>query len=150
MESNILHNVAGYIIASIFKKSMKAVCENCIPLIGRFKPCMKGVSKLTALKCYKEETLFFVTRDTFKFFLRMECIFRTYFPQVCNIKSINLHDFFVEKFSDIAFELPDCCNMKLKMVKRFASFRLKIKSQKLKKPGKYFASKSMAMHYGTK
>lgn len=80
----------------------------------------------------------------------MECIFRTYFSHVWTNKSLNLDDFFTEKFSTITFDKPDCHKMKSRIIKRFEKFRLKIKSRKMKKIGKYFSSKSMAMHYDIK
>lgn len=144
LESNSLYNIAGYLITSIVKQKQK-VCKNCFTKLGGFRSNLNKYSRLTSLKCYKTKSLFFINEKTFDFFLKMECIFRTYFPVVYNIKNFDLNQFFIKKFEKIFFHVPDCHCMKLRIIRRFTAFRLKIKSEKLKK-NKHFSSKSMAMH----
>lgn len=146
IDLNILHNIAGYLIMSIAKN--QKVCKKCIPCTGSFKASIAAYSKLTSLRCYKEDTLFFVNRLTFNFFVEMEYIFRTYFNTVHSKTGLDLKLFFVDKFSKINYNLPDCHKLKKSIMSRYASFRLKIKSQKLKKI-QSFSSKTMHMHYNT-
>ena len=149
MESNILHNIAGYLIISIVRHNQK-VCRNCITELGRFKASFRAYSRFTELKRFKDDSLFFVSHVTFQFFIKMECIFRTYFSIVKSIKNLNLHKFFVKKFDKIDLNVPDCHHMKIRLMNRFATFRLKTKSERMKKKPKHFSSKSMAMHHDVK
>lgn len=124
-------------------------CKNCIPHLGKFKASLKNYSKFTHFKCYKENCLFFVSSKAFDFFMKMVCIFRTYFSVVSVNIELDLHLFFVDKFSEVALDVPNCHEMKMKIIKRFSTFRLRIKSQKQKK-NKHFSSKSMSMHHDVK
>ena len=56
------------------------------------------------------------------------------------------------KFREIGFSLPECHNLKEKIIARFYSFRVKSCSAKSSRPKKNFsyASKSVAMHVNTK
>ena len=149
VDLNILHHIAGYLIMSIAKK--QKLCKRCIPQTGCFKASVPYYSKLTSLRCYKQDTLFFVNQNTFHFFIEMELIFRTYFSTVYAKRGLNLKMFFVNKFSKLVYSIPDCHKLKKAIMSRFASFRLKIKSNKLKKVNNntMLSSKTMYMHYNT-
>ena len=83
---------------------------------------------------------------TFNFFIKMEIIFRKNINLVKE-KNINLREFFITKFLDIPFVLPNCHDLKFKICSRFAIFRLKISSRKGRaKNVSAYASKTMAMH----
>lgn len=148
-ELNILNNVAGYIISSILKT--KKCCDKCIQCVGSRKQRLSYYSKLTVIKSYRENTLFFVNQSTFTYFVAMEKIFRGYNNDSLFNASINLRNFFINKFMDIPHDLPQCCHLKQKIVSRYAGFRLKINSKKGRiSKGCTRSSKTMAMHYTIK
>lgn len=78
----------------------------------------------------------------------MERIFKTYYKHVRSQK-INLKNFFVTKYEEITFSLPECHNLKRKIILRYHAFRLKNCSSKLKpklNKNVTYASKNAAMH----
>lgn len=145
VDRNILNHVAGYIISSIIKN--QKTCKECVQCVGSKKADLTTYNRLTSVRCYKTETLFFVNKQTFMFFMEMEQIFRSYVDSNTE-NSTNLHTFFTQKFNNISYLVPDCHKLKSKIISRYALFRLKINSKKLKPQRKsLFSSKTMAMHY---
>jgi len=152
VENNILHNIAGYIIFSIKKR--KTCCDNCIVSLGSVQKRISHYSKLTTMKCYTENTLFFVNDETFNFFYSMEQTFRMYNTSFLNY-DCNLRNFFIAKFIQIPFDIPLCCNknkiVKNKIVSRYTTFRSRISSKKGRVSKDCTRlSKTMAMHYSVK
>lgn len=100
------------------------------------------------MRCFKDESLFFVSESTFQFFIEMEKVFRLYYKQLCMLP-VNIQEFFTNKFNNIPFDLPSCHNLKPKIITKFLSFRLKkmsmLHEQKLNSEHVY-ASKSVCMH----
>lgn len=85
----------------------------------------------------------------------MEVIFRNIAPRLENKKNLNCFQFVIDTFYKDnhiqAVQFPVCHNIKLKLVKRFVRFRLKIFCVKMKKNmslkfGHAMASKTSAMH----
>ena len=144
IQVNILHYVAGYLIRSISR--IQKVCKQCILCTGDFKQNLYFYNKLSYLRCYGDNTLFFVNFRTLKFFIQMEKIFIGTMKNIKSLNNINLH-YFMNKFLEIPYFLPECHNLKRKIACRYAVFRLKIRSKKIApNQSKTFASKTMAMH----
>lgn len=150
IQINILHHVAGYLITSIRKN--EKCCRQCISCTGNLKPNLSSYNKLTFLRCYGDNTLFFVNQRTLNFFIEMERIFRAFMSHMKSYSNVNLRNLFISKFEAISFFLPECHQLKKKIIRRFTVFRLKIYSKKESKVGiNYtYASKTMAMHIRTK
>jgi len=141
-ELNILYYIAGYIVANIVKN--QNVCEVCVNAV-KCSSKMCRFSNITRIKATKQNS-FFVNEKTFKFFIHMEKIFRIYYKHV-RLQKINLKNFFVTQYEKIDFSLPQCHNMKKKIILRYHAFRLKNASTKLKSNSRVtYASKSAAMH----
>lgn len=81
VELNVLYNVAGYIVkvASI-ASSNSAICATCLNSAGstEYNTNIK-YAKFVHLKCFRNNTLFFVTADIFKHFVDVEVIIQQYF-----------------------------------------------------------------------
>lgn len=143
-ELNILYYIAGYIIVSIRKN--QTACNMCINATRSNAPIRHKYNVLTRIKAEKNKTYFFVNTETFQFFIQMERIFRTYYKHV-RLHKINLKHFFCTKYEEIAFSLPECHNLKKKIILRYHAFRLKNCSTTLKlSKHAAHASKSVAMH----
>lgn len=142
--------MAGYIISRILKRGK--TCKMCMYYIGSKKPTSFAYAKLTRMRrIAKTDTLFFVNEATFHMFLQMERFFSSYFPRVRS--QPNLRNFFIRQFCTIPCEIPNCHNLKCKIIKTFCTFRLRIASKKKKNDlTKTIAhsSKTMTMHMYTK
>nr|XP_012218893.1 PREDICTED: uncharacterized protein LOC105670130 [Linepithema humile] len=87
-------------------------------------------AKFVHLKCYQNNTLFFVTTDVFKYFITMEFIIRQYLPHLNNIK-FNLISVLMEKMKNVSCaSLKNCYQLSLKIIKRFIAYRMKISCTK--------------------
>jgi len=65
--------------------------------------------------------------------------------------NINLRNLFISKFEAISFFLPECHQLKKKIIRRFIVFRLKIYSKNSTVDiNNNYASKTMTMHTRTK
>lgn len=103
------------------------------------------------MRCFKQETLFFINEQTFNFILEMEKIFRMYYEQV-RPKSFDLKLFFINKCRDLYYDIPPCHSLKEKIIERFFNFKLKKMSNLsvLTEKNYTYASKSIAMHTNIK
>lgn len=127
-ELNSLYNVCGYLIHSIKKKSI--CCNNCLNSVGS-NSINANYAKLSKLKRYKKGCLFFCNEITFNYFLHMETIFRKYYSIVKN-KNSDIKKFFIDKIKEIDIShIPNCHNLKSKIISRFIMFRLKIAGKKI-------------------
>lgn len=143
-ELNVLYHIAGYIIFNI--KKNKKVCDTCINATKSSSMVCNTFNVLSIIKQKKQKSYFFVNKKTFQFFIQMERIFRLYYNHL-RLKKINLKQFFITKYREIDFSLPECHNIKEKIILRYHAFRLKISSRKIKtKRNVIYASKSVAMH----
>lgn len=150
---NVLNQVAGYLMISISRT--EKCCKKYFLCCGNLKATSTFYNRLTQLRCWGKKTLFFVNYRTFKFFMQMEIIFQEKIKNLQSFSRFNLRDYFIEKFLQIPYILPNCHELKKKIAKRFAVFRLKIHSKRRSRnrnPEKdlYYASKTMAMHANTK
>lgn len=144
---NILHLVAGYLIRSITRT--EKCCKQCVLCTGNLKFQPAFYNRLTSIRCFGKDTLFFVNERTLKFFLQMEKVFVGTMKNLTSFHKFNLRDYFIKKFMEIPYILPNCHQLKQKIAKRFAIFRLKVRTKRKNKNIKndmQFASKTMAMH----
>ena len=110
-ELNVLYHVAGYIISNI--KKNQNVCNNCInKTISRTMVC-HSYNLLTRIRANKYGRYCFVNNETFRFFIQMEIFFKMFYKKL-RIQKINLKNFFVTKYQEIQFSLPECHNLKKK------------------------------------
>lgn len=143
-ELNSLYSIIGYIVSSI-KKTSKT-CTVCINSLGsrNYNESMKDMARLTKLKAYKSNTLFFCNSHTFSFVCEMERIFKANFHNLknshANVKS-SLINAIQNQLMNIDF--PNCHNIKTKLISRFVMFRLKIASKNNLSKKKIYASKTM-------
>ncbi|XP_025162546.1 uncharacterized protein LOC112590405 [Harpegnathos saltator] len=146
IELNVLYNVAGYIVHSI-AKGKSAICTTCLNSAGSTKyNANVKYANFVHLKCYRNNTLFFVTQDVFEYFMDMEFIIRQYLSHVSNSKC-NLIIFFMEKMKHIScVSLKNCHKLNVKIMKRFIAFRMKIACLKGRLVKPTYNSKTMVMH----
>jgi len=148
---NSLFNIAGYCVQSV--KKTCTTCSSCIQSVGSKKPLKYTVSTFTRLRCYNANTLFFVNKSTFTLFVQLENIYRHYRPYFDMMRDINLHKFLFCKFNTIPTNhILNCYNLRQKLMKKFATVRLKFKNnhKRVSCNRKYYDSKSMAMYHGFK
>ena len=111
-------------------------CRNCFEPLTTTTADENEFSKFVQLKEYKDGSLIHPSKDTFLFFLAMEMCFRTneenLFLQNTGHKQLLL-DIMNETPEIVHFTYPMCHNIKLKIQKRFVTFRLKIYGMKRKK-----------------
>jgi len=145
MESNILYSVAGYIVTSIKKNT--TLCKYCIQSLGSTHRNLSQHAKLTRLRNYKNNTLFFVNNKTFEIFKKLEYVFRQYQKSMCN-NNRGFKNFLVDKFYNILYKshILSCHNLHIKIANRYAIYRMRIANKKKIVKHKYYDSKSMAMH----
>lgn len=141
-EMNSLYCLLGYIIKSINHNSKH--CNECIISLGNKKPYGLPYERLTKIKCFKDNTLWFPSESTFKFVLQMEEIFSNYI-EVLKAQKINLKKYFVSKIKQeiSVSHIPQCHDLLNTLISRYITFRLKI-SSKRRKNQNVFSSKSMA------
>lgn len=146
IELNVLYNVAGYIVHSI-AKGKSAICTTCLNSAGSTKyNANVKYANFVHLKCYRNNTLFFVTQNVFEYFMDMEFIIRQYLSHVSNSKC-NLITFFMEKMQHIScVSLKNCHKLNVKIMKRFIAYRMKIACLKGRLVKPTYNSKTMAMH----
>ena len=77
VETYVLYNISGYILSRIAKYNVH--CTICLDSAGLKTECPRTeYAKFVKKRCYKDDTLFFVNEETFKFFQQMEIDFRRY------------------------------------------------------------------------
>ncbi|XP_026669309.1 uncharacterized protein LOC113464336 [Ceratina calcarata] len=113
VDLNVLHHIAVYLIRSISK--LYKCCKQCILVTGNLKPSLSLHHKLTSLRCYEKEILFFANQRTLINISNMQ-----------SYNGINLRKYFIKKFRDIPFFSPNCHNLRIRIIRRFAIFRLKV------------------------
>ena len=101
IELNVLHHIAGYLIRSI--ANTQKICKNCLLYTGNLRPTITTYNRLTSLRCYGKDTLFFVNPRTFNFFIEKEKNFRLHISNIKSYNDINLTAFFIKKFEAIPF-----------------------------------------------
>lgn len=145
IELYALYNIAGYIISNIEKN--QKTCLECIAATGSKTQQRRTFDTFTHIKCFAEETLFYVNSVTFQFFKNMESIIKR------NLETLstqnNITQFLCKRFRDLPYSLPNCHDLKNKIIKRYCIFRLKTLSTVIRNKSN-FASKSMAMHLNIK
>lgn len=147
IELNVLYNIAGYIVNSI-ARGKSAICATCLNSAGstEYNTNMIFYAKFVHLKCFRNNTLFFVTADVFEYFINMEVIIQQYLPHLNNVKC-NLISFFIEKMKNVSCtSLNNCHQLSFKIMKRFIAYRIKISCMKGRLIKKIYSSKTMAMH----
>ncbi|KAG8179675.1 hypothetical protein JTE90_017814 [Oedothorax gibbosus] len=148
-EKNSLYNIAGYIVYSLDKNCK--VCSNCLSSLASKTRIDEEYTKLVELREFKPDHLFYVKERVFEVFMELELLFRSYESSLP--KLIECRHFLIDKFQENRLvqdlHLPQCHEIKKKMLSRFASFRLKIFDSKLRKQCKKsscnMGSKSVAM-----
>lgn len=84
IELNLLYNIAGYIIASIIKRTR--ICSECLNSAGsKCYDANQKYAKLVQLRCFHQNTLFFVNNETFTYFYNMKIIIRQYLSHLKKI-----------------------------------------------------------------
>lgn len=127
-------------------KNNSQTCDACLNAVGGLHHYGLPYERLTKIKCYRKDTLFYCNEETFNFILKLEEIFQNYF-EIVSEQNINLKSFFKDKMKEVlTFHIPDCHNLKEVIVNRYLVFRLKISSKKLHKSKSIFSSKSMAAY----
>lgn len=141
-ELNSFYNVCGYIINSITINSK--ICEKCVNSVGSKQSLYFKFTKLTLLKQFNKNCLFFCNESTFVHFLDLEGVFRKYINIVIN-QNIDLKEFFVDKMLALGvfLHVPNCHSLKNHLVKRFVIFRLKISSKRKQRASQKYASKAL-------
>lgn len=145
LELNSLYYVCGYIISSISKN--QKICQNCIDSAGckTYDPNIT-YSRLVSLKCYKKNTLFFVNKNTFHYFKKMNVIIKKYLPYVKKFNG-DIVSFFITKMTNInCNSLQNCHALAHKIKVRFIKFMIKqnCRPARINKP--VYNSKTMAMY----
>lgn len=74
-------------------------------------------------------------------------MFRAYEKTDLFRRNIDLKKYLTEKFEALPYTIPDCHNLKRKIVSRFVILKLKLTRKKITQKKKKFNSKTMAMHY---
>ena len=111
------------------------------------KPSNLQFSRLVRLRCYKENTLYFINKPSFEVFLKLENIFRHYSPYFQIMYGVNLNEFLLDKFNSVpADHILNCHHFRQKLLKKFVTLRLKFQNKKAVSNRKYYDSKSMMMY----
>lgn len=141
-ELNSLYNVCGYIVNSINK--ICKTCQNCIYAVGSKKCVNYKFSKLTQVKRYKKDCLFFCNEITFTDFIELEAVFRKYYNIVLD-QNIDIQKFLISKINDLNVfsHIPSCHNLENNIIKRYVMFRLKISGKRKHLLSKKYGSKSV-------
>lgn len=155
IERNALYHIAGYIIGRTLK--FDKVCEKCLNQVASHERQNKDYCQYVNLKQFKQDkdSLLYASEKCFCFFLKMEVIFRSITHTLQTVTNLNCVQFLLHKFYDNdnikRVKFLDCHNIKLKLMKRFIRFRLKVYCLKMRKNvsvtyGHVMASKTSAMH----
>jgi hypothetical protein len=141
-ELNSFYNVCGYLVNSI-NNNFKT-CSKCILFVGSKTANNLRFSKLTQIKRYKQNSLFFCNEITFLNFIDLEPVFRKYYD-VVSIMNIDIKNFYLCKMLDLDVfsHVLSCHNLKKNIISRFISFRLKISGRRKLNLRKKYASKSL-------
>ncbi|KYN28499.1 hypothetical protein ALC57_02079 [Trachymyrmex cornetzi] len=101
-------------------------CKNCIKSVVSKTALSYSFTKLTRLKCYTNNSLFFVNIETLKVFIKFEQMFQHYFKYIVHMKS-NQALFLIKKFSTVKANrhILKCHSLYLQIIKKFVIFRLK-------------------------
>lgn len=149
IEMNSLYNLAGYCVNTV--QRLTITCCTCVESAGSKVPSQFKFSRFVRLKCYNINTLYFVNKETFSVFLKLENIYRHYYPYFSKMRGINLLQFLFEKFCLVpADHILNCHLLRKKLFKRFATIRLKLKRKHKGSSLHFYDSKSIAMHYSFK
>lgn len=137
-ENNSLYNIVGYIITSI--KRTSKTCKKCLNALGstNYSSALSSVARLSKMKCYKPDALFFVM-----LLLLIFILFTTHYDHLKQ-QNVNLKQVFVTIMKDNLgnFDVPSCHKIKDKLIFRLVTFRLKISSKK-QIARKVYSSKTM-------
>lgn len=148
LEMNCLYYLSGYVVTKIITR--QKTCDICISKIGSRDPIDEEYANLTGSKCYTDETLFFVNAITFEFILSLEKIFRYYFEYLTTMNNVNFFNCYFSKMNMLELDVPNCHDIKTKIINKFIFCRLKTMSQNSMRSNvnteNLYASKSMAMH----
>jgi len=96
--------LTGYIVSKI--ENSETCCANCIASVCTFEPMVAEYTALVRLKEFKIDCLKYVSDKFFKFFLRIEEIFRRHRSLIIK----NKRNTFMEKLSSelYNFNFSDC------------------------------------------
>jgi len=136
IEKDVLYNLVGYVIHSI-QKTGQLQCQVCIRFIVSNQKEIDdhGFGDLVKLRDYTGESLVYCSKLVFEeIFVPMEEMFlkletSTEFLTTKNITE-QLKSHAMEMLKDI---LPECCDLKKKLVSRFVRLRIKISAKKFTK-----------------
>lgn len=144
-ELNSLFNICGYIISSI--KKTTNICKDCLDSVGSYSRNTSKYAKLSHIKCFKKDSLFFCNDLSFEYFCELEKIFSVYWTHIKD-QSVALKSFYIRKMQCIAApHIVSCHNLVKHIISRFVGFRLKIAGRKkIQGLAKQKSSKSVAMH----
>ncbi|XP_025153224.1 uncharacterized protein LOC112588234 [Harpegnathos saltator] len=102
-------------------------------------------ARFVYLRCFRNNTLFFVSKDVFEYFIAMEIVILQYLPHLNNFKC-NLISFFMEKMENVfCASINNCHQLSLKIMRRFIAYRMKIVCTKGQLVKPIHNSKTMAI-----
>lgn len=139
-ETNALFHIAGYIVGSIQKK--KSACQQCLNDCATVVPFDKNFGKFSKLVASSKGRQYcYPSENVFNFITCMDSIINEYFPDKSTVtKATIIH--LQKSLMSLPVQLQNCCNMKLKLVKRFLQFKMK-SDQTRKSRKRRFDSRSM-------
>lgn len=141
-EQNVVYYLSGMILRQISKQSN--ACSNCINSCVTNNIPHDNVTKFASLKDYTGSALTYVNIETYNYFIKLEHVFK---ENITTMKMLNqdLEARFYSLMKNVeANHIPDCHDMKHKLMKRYIQFRLKVSREKLPR-SKRHDSKSMAV-----
>jgi hypothetical protein len=94
-------------------------------------PLRFSFNKFVQLKCYTTHSSCFVNIETFQVFIKLEQMLRYYSKFFNNFQNINWTAFLSAEFAKVqAKHISNCHNLYFKIIKKFATLRLKIYNRK--------------------
>lgn len=141
-ERNVMYHISGLIIHKVAKKG--SVCSTCLSKCISEHPFLANFSKFTILKDFTGHALVYANEETFIFFVKLESIIRVH-VKTTDTCDVNQFEKIVALMSAVqTHHFIDCHNIKDKLIRKFALFRLKTLAPKKSRKKKY-DSKSMAL-----
>lgn len=141
-EQNVVYYLSGMILRQISIQSN--ACSKCIGSCMADNAPTDNISTFTCLKDYTGSSLLYVNIETYNFFIRLEQIFK---QNIEVLKLVN-HDLETKLYALMshiqADHIPDCHEIKNKLIKRYIQFRLKVSREKRTREKRH-DSKSMAI-----
>ena len=129
-----LYYLGGYIISSVQK--CQATCKTCISFLicnTVLEQINAKVARLTTIKQYKDNCLVYCSQLAFDLFIISETVFRQFqaclLQNKCNIQQL-LYRTIINSSMDIS--VPQCHNIKEKIINRFLFIRLHFFARKQK------------------